>query len=361
MGILTFKQCKTILDTYLDFYPDDNIDINILDHELKEDLDKNADEGILIPDDKLYYSSGFPILEITTYYPELTLTNDRGLQHTIYGVYFRTSFPNCEMTLGRNIFTNDEVRSGYIHSHVLKAGSITALKRFCRGNSDTPINRIINKILHNEYTDYGLLIQSLIIETERMIRIESNEGIPYISFTEIGKDVVSSPIEVIPTKSRIISGRERDSLIKFIKYYCSLGLDKFYYDGRNYQLRASDSEFITRVTKAAKKYKYIKNSLLCRVYYIKGLYYYNSNSNVTVSPSPGTKVDWAFKGERPVIKILNYEEDVVREVSILNIDYIGIIYNYLLNLINGVYATDKYKDCYCSRIRKIETENIKKL
>ena len=48
-------------------------------------------------------------------------------------------------------------------------------------------------------------------------------------------------------------------------------------------------------------------------------------------------------------------------VGILNIDYIGIIYNYLLNLINGVYATDKYKDCYCSRIRKIETENIKKL
>lgn len=361
MNILTFKQCKIILDTYLDFYPDDNIDINILNYELKEDLDKNADEGILIPDDRLYYSSRFPILEITTYYPKLTLTNDRGLQHTIYGVYFRTAFPTCEMTLGRNIFTNNEVRSGYKHSHVPTVRRITSMDSFCRGNSNTPINKIISMLLRNDYTDYSLLIQSLIIETERMIRIESNEGVPYISFTEIGKNTVSSPIAVKPIKSQIISDREKDTLIKFIKYYCSLGIDKFYYDGRNYQLRASDSEFITRVTKAAKKYKRTKNSLqFSHAYYIKGLYYNRINSNVTIAP--GTKVDWTFKGKYPTIEILDYkEEDTVKDVSILNIDYIGIIYNYLLNLINGVYATDKYKDCYCSRIRKIETENIKKL
>lgn len=353
--LLTFEQCTNILDAYYDFYPDDKIDIKIYNSELQKDLNAQA-KGKDIDKKKEY--CGDEIIQIMTYYPELTLTNDNGKHYTVYGIYVNTTFPKCCIYMGRTIYNSNEVASGYRHSHINTATShsFSTMSDFCRGNNDTPINEIRTSILEATYNNFSLAIQSFIIETERMIRIESNEGIPYISFEDIGKNNKLTPIFVYPIKSGYIENK----FANFILYYCSLGLDKFYYDGRNWQLDASDTEFITRVSNIAKKYKFTKNlSIFQDVYFINGLYYPVETSTRFV-PERAT-ANWSFKGKYPPIIVTDKKENNAKKVAILKGEYLDVLYNFLLNLINGIYATNKYKDCVLSRAYKIKTALIKGL
>ena len=212
------------------------------------------------------------------------------------------------------------------------------------------------------YGNFETFIQSFIIEVERMIRIESNAGGPYITFNEVGKTSVNIPLRVkLLPEALISSSRNKDIFLKFIDYYCSLRLDDFYYDGRNWQLAATDTEFIKRVTKVAKTWKKTANANIYQsINIIHGLYY-APTSNGHYNVRDGEMVNWKFKGEYPRIKITNKSDgNDVKSDTIVNIDIISILYSFMLNLINGVYANqDKYKDSIHSRAYKIKTALIK--
>lgn len=359
---MTLEQYKTIINAYLDFYPDDKVDIQIDNAILKQALDNDA-EGNEISQDTLYYinNGNYCLLNIIIYYPSLTLTNDSGKHYTIYDIYVQTTFPEFCISMGRTIYSTEEIKVGYRHSHITR-GSFTAISSFCTGGADTPINKMKSKYIRGKYGNFETFIQSFIIEVERMIRIESNAGGPYITFNEVGKTSVDIPLRVKLLPQALINGsRTKDIFLKFIDYYCSLRLDDFYYDGRNWQLADTDTEFIKRVTKVAKTWRKTANANIYQnVNIIHGLYY-TPTSNGHFNARDGEMVNWTFKGEHPRIKIINKNNsDNVKRDTIVDIYLISVLYSFLLNLINGVYANqEKYKDSIHSRAYKIKTELIK--
>lgn len=355
---MTLEQYKTIINIYLDFYPDDRVDIQLNNTIIKQALADDA-EGNEVSKDTLDYISNcrYGLLNIITYYPSLTLTNDSEKQYTVYGIYVKTSFPEFTVYMGRTTYNTDEIKVGYRHSHISK-GNFTDISSFCTGNNDTPINKIKSKYSIGRYGNFETFIQSFIIEVERMIRIESNAGGPYITFNEVGKASVNTPLRVKLLPESYI---DKNIFLKFIDYYCSLRLDDFYYDGRNWQLADTDAEFIRRVTKVAKTWKKTANADIYQsINIIHGLYY-APTSNGYYDIRDGERVYWKFKGEYPRIKIINKGGgNDVKSDTIVNIDLISILYSFMLNLINGVYANqDKYKDSIHSRAYKIKTALIK--
>lgn len=359
---MTLEQYKTIINAYLDFYPDDRVDIQLNNTIIKQVLNDDA-EGNEVSKDTLDYISScrYSSLNIITYYPSLTLTNDSGKQYTVYGIYVQTTFPEFNVYMGRTTYNTDEIKVGYRHSHIRRS-HFTDISSFCTGNNDTPINKMKSKYISGEYSNFETFIQSFIIEVERMIRIESNAGGPYITFNEVGKSSVNIPLRVkLLPEALIRNSRNKDIFLKFIDYYCSLRLDDFYYDGRNWQLADTDAEFIKRVTKVAETWKKTANANIYQsVNIIHGLYYLPT-SNGHYDVRDGEMVNWTFKGEYPRIKIINKGggDDIKRD-TIVDIDLISTLYSFLLNLINGVYANqDKYKDSIHSRAYKIKTALIK--
>lgn len=367
---MTFEQFKIIRDTYLDFYPDDRIEITCLDEALQEAFDLEA-QNKEIPEElkrRISQNLASTSLSIMIYFPQLTLTNDYGKTHTIYDVYVKILFPAVVLYLGRSTFTEAEIKAGYIHSHVRK-GCFSDLAMFCTGDETTPFNVIRKRVKWAEekinLEEFQLSVQALIIETERMLKVESNAGGPYITFATVTKNSGHSdkPIEIFPTYGRfgIRSYSVRDKIKDFIKYYCSLGLDSFYFDGKSWQLDTSDAEFIKRVTKVAKKYwkiQYINTNYYKSVYYLNGIYYEKDESSYSLN---SRFADWEFKHKYIRFKVLDKNQAVVDD-TILNPDIISALYWFLLQLTNTVYANKELnKDNFYSRAYKIKNSLLANL
>lgn len=371
MGTLTVSQYKTIIDTYKDFYADDRLDIRVYG-TLKDYLNKKE----LTEEEENTPIGGWTTMECITYHPEVTVTNEYGKSHKITDVYVKVSFPSFEIELARTSYTSEEIRVGYIHSHVHRGNYFTAFNSFCTGAANTPINEV-KKSIKNFYTDktlvtgFATLIMSFIIEVERMIKVESIDGGPYIKMSTINAGVSegSKPV-TIPSKTGVsmlvlVNGVKQtyvDDLKKFFIYYASLRLDSFYYDGQNWQLDCSDSEFISRVTKVAKTYKGTRSkiSLFKKVLYADGLYYCNSYST-TYHLFPHSHTTWTFKTHLLEVKCKNSEDKTMETREVFNLEIIKILYNFLLNLINSVYANNKFKDTLHSRAYKVTRSLINQL
>lgn len=361
---MIFEQYKMIKDVYLDFYPDDRIDIQINREILQEAFDREAKgESISKEDLEEIDLMGIDTMSIIIYYPELTLTNDFGRTHTIYDVYLRIDIPDFHIYLGRTSYTQEEVKLGYIHSHVSVA-EFYNMNSFCMG-IETPILKIKDSLSiarkdHLIGNSFKYLVQSFIIETERMIRVESNAGGPYISFDTVKQNSGYNKQPITVDKDNYMPLLDyASSILKkaqdLIKYYCSLGLDTFYYDGRCWQLKATDAEFIKRVTKVAKTYnKTQKANIYQEVYTLNGLYYRKtvSNYSLIVNRTPS----WHFKSQYPKYKILDSKVPYVSD-KIVNIDIINALYWFLMQLVNTAYAnTELYKDNFYSRACKIKNK-----
>ena len=357
---MTFEQYKEIIKAYKDYYEDSKLDIQIIDDNLQNALDYEKDGKPVTTEvlDEIARKSSY-MLSVITFFPEITLTNDYGHTHVIKDVYVKVRFPEMYIYLTRTSYTQKEVNSSYVHSHVPKGGFCN-FNRFCTGAHDTPINVIITNIKTGHYNDFSLIIQSFIIEVKRMIRIESNEGIPYISFDDIRDTEYSqNPMFLYPLQHKVenvVGYKYIDKVKAFIHYYINLGLDTFYFDGINWQLNCSDSEFITRVTKAAKSFPATKktSSIFILASYSNGLYYEYVRDIDKTLPDYSA---FMFKGNRPKITVTRDNTKTVsyKIFTILKPGILSIIYNLLLELINSFYANkQQFKDCVHSRGHKIK-------
>lgn len=352
----------TVAATFKEFFPEDRIDIQIPGRgngalkAIIEGYDSLSDD-----EKELLYINGLN-MNIIIHYDSIELTNDAGHKYTIYDVYVRHQFPDVTMCLARASYTEDEIQVGYIHSHV-PINAFTSFGSFCLGSSTTPVNvakiNLCNAI-YSENSDVPLetLTNIYIIQVERTLKIESNEGVPYITFEKVGTNYNKEPISIIPSLYSTIS---LNRIRAFAILYSNLRLDDFYYDGMSWQLKATDTEFIKRVTNVAKKSKITLNSMYQEVYYMGGLYYFKQNNYRRSAIHDGTVVAFRFKGSTPKIKILqNNTDSEYTKVTILDIRYITKIYNYLINLINGIYAIQS-KDNFRTMSYKIKTQLLKDL
>lgn len=359
MGLFYFytdmdlKSYRTIIECFRDFYPEDRIDLHISNSILKRVVESGFQDN---PNDLELQSldASDNAMYVRIHYPSITITNEHGKQHTILDVYVQHTFPKFVMTLGRTTYTQDEINVGYIHSHV-RRGGFCSLNDFCLGNSNTPINLIRQKIASKNYNDFNTLVTSYIIESERTLRTESIAGVPYVEMRAI---VVGSreymPISIEPKNNTLVSHALIKRVKDLISFYIRQGLDEFYYDGSSWQLKATDAEFIKRVTKVAKLYKMTANypRMYFPVVYKSGLYYKQGGS--TGYSLDRTRTDYTFKGKLLDVKIVRRDKDDFERTEIVNPTILNVVYWFLINFINGVYASDKYKDCLHSRAVKIK-------
>lgn len=367
---MELEDFKTIRDVFLDYYPDERIDIRP-SSPVAEAFAKEA-EGEVIPgtlEDEIMRRG---MLRIMIYYPELIITNDRNnSKYPIYGLYASFSFPGCVIELGRTDYTVEELYTGYRHSHI-PIHHQRFLSNFCTGNEDTPINKVRSTINLGKYKrpntpDLATTIMSLILIWEESVRIESSSGGPYIYFKNATSLINDTPMTIprvtLPNCLAIYNKKMLDKVTDFINYYCSLGLDTFYYDGKSWQLQASDTEFIKRVTRVAKAYiktKSVASKVFSPVFEKDGLYYTGRlpPSNLEVTPQ-GTKVDWVFKNHNPEINIVKSQENATPEL-VVSLPLLSILYTFLVTLTNAIYAKSN-KDNLLSRARKISLALVKSM
>lgn len=362
---MKLEDFKTIRDVFLDYYPDERIDIRPSSY-LAEAFALEA-EGKEIHSDLEAQIKHHSSLSIVIHYPELVITNSRnGSHYTIYGLYAQFEFPGYYIKLGRTDYTSQELYAGYRHSHIQTFNQLS-MTPFCTGSSNTPINKILSIINTEKYKqDLATTVMSLILVWEESIRTESSEGGPYIYFANVSSLTKDTPITIpeaiLPNCLVIYNKRMTAKITDFINYYCSLGLDKFYYDGRSWQLQDSDAEFIKRVTKVARTYSKT-GSTSCGIYMPvfkkDGLYYESSSYNRNISIASGDKVYWTFKNKKPEIRILESQEEVKPEY-IVNPTLLSILYTFLITLANTIYAKSN-KDNLLSRTRKISLALVKSM
>ena len=377
---MTIQEYSIIINTFLDFFPDDRIDIQYSSSfpQLKKYIADYA-EGKEIPENiqQNINNVGIQAVRIIVYYPSITLTNEHGNTHTITDVYVETTLPDLSIYLTRTSYTQEEVDVGYTHSHV-NTYNFGKFSLFCTGSSNTVINRIKGNIFSiigrssdsKKSSDYVNLftnkITSFIIEEQRILDVESLNGVPYIKMSSIsdGKSedvpIFVKPTNYIHTALNGFYGTDRIHIVDFIKYYISLQLDDFIYNGKCWQLDCSDAEFINRVTRVAKTYRYIykKEKFFENVIIKDGLYYKKKETPNNYALNPNT--DWTFKGNTLPIRVLGKKE-VYHYKKILKRSIINYLYGVLLNLINSIYASEEFKDCMHSRAYKVTSYYIAKV
>lgn len=372
---MTIEQYKTIINVYKEFYPEDRLDIVVNRVPLNRAL---KGEELSPDDERMLENTSIDLVNITVYFPEITLTNDYGAKHTITDVYVRTYFKSLHICLARTSFTEKEIAVGYIHSHV-NSGQFYSLSDFCTGSANTPINTVRRNIRNymdnnDNSEDFRNSIEAFIIEVERMIMVESNDGGPYIQFSQVYKGFrgsTSSPIFIIPRYNLAlrlmnhVSISSVKSIKDFFLYYASLRLDTFSYDGHNWQLDCTDAEFIKRVTKVAKVYKGIRNKkfLFEDAIFMDGLYYSPEVYSNRHRLANNAYTAWTFKDKQlKITKISDgtTSESKMQKVRILRTQLIGKLYNFLLDLINSVYANE-YKDSIHARAYKVTHTLVEQL
>lgn len=351
---MLISKIKEIVKAYKEFYPEERLDFqcfSTLDGKMLDYIVKTGKTPEGYNDDS-NVSIAFCVV---MYYPELTVTNENNKHHTIYDTYVTVEIPYFSLNLGRTTYTKEEIDCGYRHSHV-QAYNFRRMSSFCLGDSHNPVPSAAQLLRNSDCANFDLVLRSFIINVDRTIRVESLDGGPYINISSIGSGAVPVPIEV--TADRLYDfGSYREACKEFIDYYIHLGLDTFYYDGKSYQLKATDAEFIERVTKAAKSFKATarKSRLYKKVIKSSGLYYLASR-NHTVDWRPDARVEWNFKGQPLYLKIKNADsKDKIETVEILDPKIINYIYYFLTEFINSYYATKSFYTCNIrSRAYKIK-------
>lgn len=117
------------------------------------------------------------------------IENENNDKHTIRGLYVRIEVTQqgilCgDFRIGRNLYTRDEIRAGYIHSHV-QSNSVEYFNRFftpCLGSG--PIRSTISE-LNLEFDENLWLL--FCRQLDQYVHTESLAGVPYIKMRSVSE------------------------------------------------------------------------------------------------------------------------------------------------------------------------------
>ena len=246
------------------------------------------------------------------YFKELDITNS--VSSDVYitnGVYFLFN-SNLYIYGYKDIFTEDEFRNDYIHSHFPRFHKEFPVG-FCTGTSPYHVHRtqLLNNIEDiNNIEDLQLYLRELLVDFDQMIRVESEQGGPFQKFSTI-------------TKYELYSVNT---------FYTS----SYYPITRKRNVRDLES-FVEDIIKNKDKYT-------DRVFYYiitdEGLKYI-SKKNIDIE---NEEIHFHFKGETKTVSILKKENN--------NLQFIEL----------PVYMEDLYKEYYSNLLLdEIKRQNETKL
>lgn len=191
-------------------------------------------------------------LQITIYYPKVTVTNEYNESIDIYDTYVRF-YINCYgnfmdyggITMNRTTYTENQWNSKYIHSHARPLGrdNIEEFKPCCLGTG--PINNTIGYLSRNNNEDHWRLF---CIELDNYIRTESVSGGPYIKMNSVNNS------------TRSFSSIFEENEFVYLNYRGGISLLIPGCPGFNHDLKCL-KEFIRYILNSKKlKFKYVNNS-----------------------------------------------------------------------------------------------------
>ena len=162
--------------------------------------------------DLLIFDTNYAVIRVYIPYTSIEViekNGDVGLGHKIYGLYIdynitieeKSIYLSPNFSIQRNIFTQEEIESGYVHSHIntepftetkeYKYYSYNSnISTFCLGNSQ--VSKLVNKINKTLKTDnidalkFDILKFTSYIDLN-YLKVESSDGIPYKNIKDIGR------------------------------------------------------------------------------------------------------------------------------------------------------------------------------
>lgn len=214
---LFIKEIEIIMGSRFDIQHYHHYKFNNSMHRAVNVSKTNEDEGFIL---RLYY----PSIEIIS--DELDFMRDP-LKHTITDVFVDVVFlsnGSVDLIEGwRASYTKQELRNGYIHSHLSSMYTHADLKRndkFCLGSG--PIVSMLTSfsLLSHRAGDaeYRLKVQYFLLGIKKYLSIESTLGGPYIRINALTKlpDYTEVQAKIFPTKI-VFMDKIMDYIYKNIK------------------------------------------------------------------------------------------------------------------------------------------------
>lgn len=158
----------------------------VLDHMLtQEDVPTGIE--VFTPVLEKYHAGHYKIDEYTIFihYPELVIKNSLNMSHTIYDLIVQIPIDNVGCRILNDIygvrtsFTKEEVRIGYLHSHLHR--NSYKFSSFCRGGGSS-FDKFISSL--NRIVD-AFEFELFLIQLKEFLCWESLEGTPYLSINEL--------------------------------------------------------------------------------------------------------------------------------------------------------------------------------
>lgn len=305
-------------------------------------------------------------LQITIYYPEVTITNEYNESIDIYDTYVRFSI-NCYgnfidyggITMNRTTYTENQWNSNYIHSHArpLYRSNISEFMSCCLGTG--PIRETIRYLSDYNDEDHWRLF---CIELDNYIRTESVSGGPYIKMNSV--DNFTREFSNIFEKNEFVYVNKRGDMLllipgcsnanlhltylkEFIRYILNSKKLKFKYINNSYTIGMSYTEFMLTISDLFIDWVNRNNgtlfntdlsSLLSSEVLHKRIIHNNTIypkiSTTNYNNSEGSPV-LDFKGETKYLKIIKSDDS--RDLLILDGRIAMQILTCILNVLNYKY------------------------
>ena len=166
-----------IYDIFEEYYGEDRVDIQYINQE-------TIDQTIRLTP-SLLYPEKVSIFDIIVYFPEIIITNDYKETHTIYDTYCKISISADGSYRGfkiaRATLDKQEYLTGYVHSHATTSSRLISgvWRDFCFGTSI--ICNTLSRVSLNNLDSWSLFC----LQLDELLKVESNEGVPYKSLNTI--------------------------------------------------------------------------------------------------------------------------------------------------------------------------------
>ena len=320
-----------IYDIFEEYYGEDRVDIQYINQET---LDQ-----IIIHTPSLLYPEKVSIFDIIVYFPEITITNDYKETHTIYDTYCKISVSADGSYRGfkiaRATLDKQEYLTGYVHSHATTSSRlVTGVWRdFCFGTSI--ICDTLSRVSLNNLDSWSLFC----LQLDELLKVESNEGVPYKSLNTIYSNEENSFIKNKYSVSficTVLSSQDVEYLLSNYNF-------KFEIVNNTVAIAESMTDFAINISKLYLDYLEKEGNASIsnlRDYCIKDgrLYKYTNLSTFTELENP-IKV-LTFKGEDINLTIKDTDDTNVVLYKILPSKDINYIATKACALVNSIFNND---------------------
>lgn len=318
-----------IYDIFEEYYGEDRVDIQYINQEALDQI---------IPLSSLLYPEKVSIFNIIVYFPEIIITNDYKETHTIYDTYCKISVSADgsykEFKIARATLDKQEYLTGYVHSHATTSSRlVTGVWRdFCFGSSI--ICDTLRKVSLNNLDSWSLFC----LQLDELLKVESNEGVPYKSLNTIYSNEENSFIKNYSVSFICIVLSSQD-----VEYLLSNYNFKFEIVNNTVAIAEPMTDFAINISKLYLDYLEKKGStpiLNLPNYCIKDgrLYKYTNLSTFTELENP-IKV-LTFKGKDINLTIKDTDDINVVLYKILPIQDINYIATRACALVNSIFNND---------------------